>query len=93
MICVMALVSPNDETRQRAAKAIGSENFILVHLDAPADLCSERNLSGNKEGATEEKMSSYQPPENADLVLNTAELSPAECVEKVIELLESKKVI
>jgi bifunctional enzyme CysN/CysC len=92
-ICVMALVSPNEETRKRAAEVVGEENFIVVHLDAPADLCAQRNLSDKREGAREESWSHYQPPVAADLSLDTSKLSPGECVEAVLNLLESKGVI
>ncbi len=93
LICVMALVSPNEEMRKRAATVVGPENFILVHLDAPAEVCSQRNLSAQVEGVTEESLTNYQPPETADLVLHTNEMSSAECVEKILDLLESRNII
>ena len=37
--------------------------------------------------------SPYEEPENADLVVNTSLLDLDQCVEKVIELLESRGVI
>ena len=92
-ICVMAFVSPNEQTRKRAAEVVGEENFIVVHLDAPTEMCAERNLSDKREGAKEESLSHYQPPATADLVLDTGKLSPAECVAAVLSLLESRNVI
>ena len=93
MICVMALVSPNEETRQRAAAVVGEENFMVVHLDAPADLCESRNESAHREGAVEEALTQYHPPVNPDLVLDTSKLTAVECVDKLVDLLESKGVI
>lgn len=93
LICVMSLVSPNDEMRKRAAAVVGTENFILVHLDAPAEVCAERNLSAHVAGAEDEAQPNYQPPSDADLVLNTSELNTGECVEKIMDLLESKNII
>lgn len=93
MICVMALVAPNEETRQRAAQAIGTENFILVHLDAPPEICAERNLSAHQEGAIDEATPNYQPPADADLVLNTIEQTPSECVASVMDLPESRSTL
>ena len=95
LICLLSLVSPNDEIRKKAAKVVGDENFIVVHLTAPEELCQDRNLSGkkvNKDGVQETK-ANYQPPTDADLVLETDKTDPAECVAKVIELLESRKLI
>jgi bifunctional enzyme CysN/CysC len=93
IICVMALVSPDEETRQRAAQVIQPDNFIVIHLDAPAELCAQRNLSARREGAVEETMTHYEPPETADLVLDTSQLSAVECVDAIIQMLESKDVI
>ena len=79
--------------RKRAADVVGPENFILVHLDAPPEVCAERNLSAHAEGAEDEAQPNYEPPTEADLVLNTNELNTAECVEKIMDLLESKNII
>ncbi len=94
LICLLALVSPNDESRKKAADVItdGEGQFLLVHLDAPAVVCAKRNLSARGD-EIEESMPNYQPPADADLVLQTDELSAVECVEKVIELLENRKYI
>jgi len=95
LITLLSLVSPNDEIRKKAAKVVGEDKFIVVHLTAPEELCHERNLSGKKandEGTQETKVN-YQPPTDADLVLETDKTSPADCVAKVIELLESRKMI
>lgn len=94
LICLMALVAPNDEVRKKAAEVIrdGEGQFVLVHLTAPAELCAQRNLT-SRDSDVEESVPNYQPPSDADLVLETDNLNPVECVAKVIELLESKKYI
>jgi bifunctional enzyme CysN/CysC len=95
LICLVSLVSPNDEVRKKAAKVVGEDKFIVVHLTAPEELCQERNLSAKKsdvDGPKETK-SNYQAPTDADLVLETDKTDPAECIAKVIELLESRKLI
>ncbi|MFT7634262.1 MAG: bifunctional enzyme CysN/CysC, partial [Mariniblastus sp.] len=92
LICLLSLVSPSDEIRKKAAGVVGEDRFIVVHLTAPAELCQQRNLSGrtlDKDDPQETK-SNYQPPSDADLVLETDNMPPAECVAKVIELLASK---
>ena len=91
-ICMLALVAPSEEIRQRAADAIG-DDFITVHLSAPPELCAERNKPDRKPDDKIESNLEYQEPANADLVLETDKLSPAECVEKVIQLLTERKYI
>jgi len=93
LVCIMALVSPNEENRQKAAKVIGESKFFVVHLTAPAELCAQRNLSERQVGAKEEYFVDYQAPQQADLVLDTSQLSAAECVTKIVDMLESKSVI
>jgi bifunctional enzyme CysN/CysC len=95
LICLLSLVSPNDEVRKKAAEVVGRDQFIVVHLNAPEEICQQRNLSAKKLNPddVQETQSNYQPPTDADLVLETDKTSPAECVAKVIELLESRKFI
>jgi bifunctional enzyme CysN/CysC len=93
MICVLALVSPNEETRRKAAQVVGDEKFLVIHLDAPPELCAERNLSARQDGAIEEATADYEPPQQADLVLDTSQLNPTECIDSVVNLLESRGVI
>ncbi len=95
LICLVALVAPNEEIRQKAAEVVGTEHFVIIHLTAPDELCAERNQSAKliKDGDVQETGVSYQPPINADLVLETDKIEPAECVTKVIELLEAKKFV
>jgi len=92
LICLVGLVAPNNEIRKKAAEVVGAENFVVVHLTAPEEVCAERNESAKKikEGEVKETGVSYQPPSDADLVLETDKIEPADCVAKVIELLESK---
>ncbi|MEM7452782.1 MAG: sulfate adenylyltransferase subunit CysN [Planctomycetota bacterium] len=90
LISVMALVAPDEESRKRAVEVIGADNCVVVHLDAPAEVCAERNLSAQKEGADEEVPTNYQAPTDADLVIDTSQLAPADCVAKVVSLLEER---
>ncbi len=95
LICLMSLVAPDEEVRQRAAKVIGEEQFIVVHLDASDEVCASRNESAKKltEEDVQESTVSYQVPTNADLVLNTESMPAHECIDKVIELLEKRELI
>ena len=95
LISLISLVSPREIDRSRAAEVVGTENFIVVHLSAPAELCESRNESAKKRGPDElqESTFEYETPEKADLVLDTENMAPADCVAKVIEYLESREAI
>ena len=95
LICLMSLIAPNEEVRQRAAKVVGEEQFIAVHLNASDEVCAARNESAKKltEEDGQESAVAYQVPENPDLVLDTEKVPAHECIEKVIELLESRDLV
>ena len=92
LICVLALIAPNEATRKRAAQVVGEEQFIVIHLDAPAEVCAARNETAH-DTEIEEAEPDFQTPENPDLVLDTNALAPNECVDKIVELLESRQLI
>lgn len=95
LICLLSLVSPDDEDRKKAADVVGTDQFLVIHLDAPEELCKKRNLSAQKldPDDVQETEVNYHAPIDADLVLNTEQVPPDQCVAKVIELLESKGFI
>lgn len=95
VICLLALVAPDDSVRKRAAAVVGEDAFLVVHLNASAEVCESRNESAKQLGEDDLKESHviYQTPENADLVLDTESTSPADCVQQVLELLQSKEIV
>ncbi|GAB5404711.1 MAG: sulfate adenylyltransferase subunit CysN [Aureliella sp.] len=100
MICLASLIAPDASVRSKAADLVGTDKFLVVHCDAPIDLCKQRDPRGHYKMAESGELpelpgagAEYQAPESADLTLNTGELSIDECVEKVVELLRSKQLI
>lgn len=99
-ICLAALIAPDAAVRDKAAELIGRERYLTVYVDAPLELCQARDPRGHYAQAGEGRLPAlpgagaiYEPPQQADLVLNTAELSIDECVERVLELLKSRKLM
>lgn len=97
IICIAAFVAPNATVRDKVAGVIGSNRFLTVHVDAPVELCRERDSSGQYADADAGKLKEfsgvtapYEVPESPDLILKTADQSVDECANAVIELLTSK---
>jgi bifunctional enzyme CysN/CysC len=97
IICIAAFVAPNATVRDKVAGVIGAERFLTVHVDAPIELCRERDSRGQYAEADAGKLTEfsgdtapYEVPESADLVLKTGEQSVEECANAVIALLTSK---
>lgn len=97
IICIGAFVAPNATVRDKVAGVIGRERFLTVHVDAPIELCRERDSRGQYADADAGKLKEfsgvtapYEAPETPDLVLKTGEQSVDECADAVIALLTEK---
>ncbi len=100
MLCVASFLAPREEVRQKAAEVVGSDRFLVVHLNAPIDVCRQRDQEGMYGAADEGEIanfpgvsSPYEVPTNPDLVLGTHELDVDECVERIINLLAERGVV
>ena len=100
MICIASFVAPAEDVRQKVAKLIGVERFIVVHVATPVDVCRERDTKGQYAKADAGELlnfpgvtADYEPPTEPDLVVNAAEQSVDQCVDAVIELLREKGII
>lgn len=92
LICIMSFVSPKEEVRQKAAEVIGAENFFVVHLNAPQDVCDSRNDS-QKKSDIEEARAGYEAPVSPDLVLDTMNDSADVCIAKLLEFLNNNDLV
>jgi bifunctional enzyme CysN/CysC len=108
LICFAAFVAPTRAAQEAARTIIGTDNCLLIHLDPPLSTCESRDPSGLYAAAVANTQPNdgsssalevpgvnceYEAPEDPDLVLDTNALSTAQCVDKVIALLESRHVI
>ena len=93
MICLLSLVAPSEEVRQKAAEVVGSQRFLVVHLDAPAEVCQQRDAPEKSKtpGVWNDGLK-YEAPVQADLVLATDQKTPEDCVKEVLDLLRQHKV-
>ncbi|HDY97951.1 MAG TPA: sulfate adenylyltransferase subunit CysN [Pseudomonas sabulinigri] len=96
LIAIGAFVAPTEESRATARYILG-ERCLLVYLDTPMDVCQSRDPSGIYAANVADTIPGvsfpYETPDDADLVLNTAELDLAGCVDKVVGLLRERKLI
>mgnify|MGYP001305973784 CR=1 FL=1 len=95
LITICSFVAPSEEVRQRARESVG-DDLLIVHVDAPVEVCRERNHAFY-EAAEEEGLETipgvnlpYEAPENPDVTLTTDTLSIEDSVERLMALLEEK---
>lgn len=99
-ICLASLIAPSAAVRDKAAELVGRERFLVIHVDAPVEVCQQRDPRGHYQSAEQGQMprlpgagTTYETPTSPDLVLNTQQMSIEECVEKVVDLLSSRKFV
>lgn len=82
IICINSFISPTRKIRQIAYDIIGRENIIEIFVNAPLEVCEQRDTKGLYQKAREGKIknftgidSPFDPPENPDLMLETDKLT------------------
>lgn len=91
IVVVASFVSPFRESRD-AVRALCT-HFIEVYVSTPIEVCEARDVKGLYAKARRGEISDftgvsapYEPPEQADLVLDTSVVSLDEAVRRVVEL-------
>ena len=97
LIVSTAFISPFRQDRALARGLFGQGQFLEVFVDAPLEVCEERDPKGlyKKARAGEIKNftgidSPYEPPVNPELVLDTGALSIEQSVDKLLAFLKDK---
>ena len=100
MIAITAFISPYDKGRQAARQAAGADHFFEVYLRTPLAECEKRDPKGLYKKARAGEIADftgidapYEEPKQPALVLETADLTPPECVEKIVTMLRDKNVL
>ncbi|MCP4443970.1 MAG: sulfate adenylyltransferase subunit CysN [Myxococcales bacterium] len=100
LITVVALVSPYETDRCHARTIVGAEKFFEVHIDAPIEVCEERDTDGlyvaAKSGEIERftgVTAPYEPPVNPDLKIDSKETPIDLAVQKIVDLLSGRGIL
>lgn len=94
IICVTAFISPYREDRELVRKMIGEDRFIEVFVNAPIEVCEQRDVKGLYAKARQKEIKEftgisapYEAPEAAELELRTDQMSVQEAVTRILEYL------
>jgi bifunctional enzyme CysN/CysC len=97
LLVIVSFISPFRSERDAARSLMGEGDFLEVFVDAPLDVCEARDPKGLYKKARRREImnftgidSRYEPPENPDAHLNTAQLSVDSAVDELLRLLEAK---
>src|SRR5947209_10898620 len=100
-IAICAPIAPYDSVRSQVRQMIEPYGgFILVHIATPIETCEQRDRKGlyakARAGIVKEftgVSDPYEAPTNAEVVINTADLSAEEAAQEIILHLEQKGFI
>ena len=100
VVVITAFISPFLKDRTQAKAIIGAACFVEVFVDAPLEVCIERDTKGLYQRAISGELldftgisSPYEAPDDPQITVLTKELSPEESVMQIINWLLSNKYI
>jgi sulfate adenylyltransferase len=96
-IAVCAAIAPYDDARRRVRAAIERVgDFVLVHVATPLSVCEQRDVKGLYARARAGEVSQftgisdpYEPPADAEIVLDTTHMPVTESANELIDCLAS----
>jgi bifunctional enzyme CysN/CysC len=99
LIVIASFISPFRMDRDAARALFGSGQFFEIHVDAPLEVVETRDTKGLYKKAREGLLlkftgidSPYEAPVNPELYLNTAELDPAESLQRILLAIGSLRI-
>jgi len=92
VITICCFVSPSEELRELARGIIGKEDFIEIYVNTPVEVCEQRDVKGLYAKARRGEIKDFtgvnapfEEPVQADIVLQSGNMSIYECVKLVLE--------
>lgn len=100
LIVIAAFISPFRSERELVRNLVDSDEFIEVYMSTPLATCEERDPKGLYGRARAGLISNftgidsaYQPPETADLVLDTSSDDVQSCVSRLLTVLTERGIL
>ena len=100
IIGLAAFISPYRNDRRMVRNLVSGGDFIEIYCRCSLEVCERRDKKGlySRARAGEIKeftgiSAPYEEPENADIIVDTDKVPLNECVEKILDLIQEKKII
>ena len=97
LMVLAAFISPFRDERRMARELVEEGEFVEIFVDAPLELCERRDPKGLYKKARAGEIrnftgidSAYEPPENPDIVLKTADHPAEELADQVVACLKER---
>ena len=100
-VAICCPIAPYDETRRQVRAMVEAQGeFVLVHVATPLEECERRDRKGLYAKARRGEIPEftgisdpYEPPTDADAVIDTTGRTIDDCVDQVLETLMSRGVV
>lgn len=100
VIVITSFISPYRRDRDRVRGIVGTDCFIEVHLDVPLEVCEQRDPKNLYKKARAGEIQDftgihapYEPPENAELTVDTSQCEVAEAVQRIFGYLSEAGIV
>jgi adenylylsulfate kinase len=104
LVTLTAFVSPYRRDRDAVRRLVESQgsagDFVEIFVDAPLDVCESRDPKGLYKKARAGKLrgltgidAPYEPPARPELILKSAEHSPVELAQQVVDFLRKSGLL
>jgi adenylyl-sulfate kinase len=100
IMTLCAFISPFKDDRKAIRSLFEKEEFIEVYVNTPLEVCKQRDVKGHYKKALLGEIkgftgidSPYEPPENSEIEIKTAECCIDDAVEKIFAYLKEREVI
>ncbi|MBT5941344.1 MAG: adenylyl-sulfate kinase, partial [Rhodospirillaceae bacterium] len=95
LIVISSFISPFIAERRMARDLMGDDEFIEIFIDASVEVCADRDPKGLYQKAKEGKIknftgidSPYENPEQADIIIDSANVDPDKAADQIMLYLE-----
>jgi len=92
IVTICSFISPTEEIRSVAKNIIGESDFYEVYINAPLQICEQRDVKGLYKKARSGELKSFtgidspfEPPTNPSLELKTDLFSPEKSTDYLVE--------
>lgn len=97
VVLLSAFISPFQADREQVKSIVGNKNYIEVFVDAPLEVCEQRDVKGLYKKARAGEVqnftgisSPYEKPANPDLVIATHKMSVEESIDLLVKEITPK---
>lgn len=94
LVVLVASIAPFAKERERARSQIGTAHFLEVYVNAPIEICEQRDVKGHYKKARGKQISNmtgisspYEVPDSPAYIARSHEISVAQTIQELLSLI------